>query len=159
MRKIQAFAMIEAAISLLIMGIAVSVSIMQFKTIVNTMRIFTTKEHCHIVFHAIGSYYIKHHTMPTPENLHGDFGYVPFMQLQMMEKYSYDGYGNKLLYSTGSIEYPNAFIIIKSVNKNGQTQYIDWYSKDLFFSLFQIQTAIHTPHIQEDIFELDDNFK
>ena len=144
MKSLRGFALMEAAISVLIMGIVLTVCSMQFNSLISYMRLWTTNNNHHIIACALATYLEEKYVLPQPENQNGEYGFVPFEKLKIMEKFTYDGYGNKILYSIEGNEYPSAFFVTKSIDKDGKTICVNWYTVENFKRIFGIKEANNT---------------
>lgn len=160
---LKGFSLIEASISLIIMGIISGICITQLASFTAIDKMQKTQKHCEIVINALGAYYIASDgTLPFPiDNKENGFGRVPFKKLGIMEKFAKDGYGNFLLYKVNpffnketndlnsinlgitefaGINDDKVAIILKAIDKKGNEIYKIWYSERNFKVMFPRQT-------------------
>jgi hypothetical protein len=160
--ELRGFLLVEAAVSLLIVGIVSSMCMMQLASFTAIDKMRRTQEHCNMVINALGAYFIATDgRLPEPvgETIEG-FGNVPYRELGIMEKFSMDGNGRKLLYKVnnhlrkhaedmqyiklGVDEFVGSFedkviIVLKSVDSKGDELYKIWHSERNFRNMFHIQ--------------------
>jgi hypothetical protein len=159
--EITGFLLIEAAISLLIVGIVSSMCMIQLASFTAIDRMRRTQENCNVVINALGAYFIATDgRLPDPVGEITDgFGNVPFKSLGIMEKFSMDGNGRKLLYKVNShlgrhtedMQYirlgvddfvgsyeDKVIVVLKSVDLKGSELYKIWHSERNFKNMFRI---------------------
>ncbi|MDR3030890.1 MAG: hypothetical protein LBU35_00700 [Holosporales bacterium] len=103
------FSLIEASISLLIIGLVSAIVLPQLKSILTLTRTQKTQSNIDFVIKSIGAYYLSSYKIPYPskfdlnigeqnESMKDSFGIVPFKTLGIMESFAKNGYGKWLLY-------------------------------------------------------------
>jgi prepilin-type N-terminal cleavage/methylation domain-containing protein len=164
------FSLIEVSISLLILGIISSVVMTQLNVFNKIYANQKTQSNIDFVVKAIAAYCISNDgQLPYPSSTSGNvgiqnetmkdtYGYAPFKDLGVMEKYSKDGNGRALLYrmnprfgksalsptdrTLGITEFHSDIkddkvaIIIKSQNDDGKDEIVVWYGEKSFIANF-----------------------
>lgn len=114
------FALIEVSIALLILGIITSISMGQFAVLKRLRAEQITQRNIEYIVHSLGTYYLnKHGELPFPVQSNGSgFGYIPYKNMGIMERYTKDGYGNSLLYKLNNTLLYNSKINSRVLNNN-----------------------------------------
>ncbi len=161
-KKADGFSLIEASVSLLVVGIVSCICMTQLSSFMNINKIQQTQKHYEVVVNSLGAYFIATNgSLPAPININENgFGTVPFKTLGIMEKFAKDGNGKLFLYKlnpyfgkpttnpnhinlgisefTSSYEDKIAFILA-SVDSKGHEIYKIWYSERNFKAMFPIR--------------------
>ncbi|MDR0552800.1 MAG: hypothetical protein LBG13_01770 [Holosporales bacterium] len=160
---VSGFSLIEASISLLIVGIVSSVCISQLSVFMAVNRMQKTQANCEIIVKALGTYMRVDCVLPPPVNVDSSgFGRVPFETVGIMESFAKDGNGNWILYKAnpyfgrmtadpelinlGVREFSGASgdkvaFILKSVSSTNAELYKIWYSENNFTAMFPPQNV------------------
>jgi prepilin-type N-terminal cleavage/methylation domain-containing protein len=160
-RSIRGFSLIEASISLLIVGIVSSICVSQLSMFMAVNRMQKTQTNCEIVVRALGLYMKRDGVLPGPVGADSTgFGRVPFKAIGIMESFARDGNGHWLLYKSnphfgkmvtdphlinlGISEFSGMYgdkvaFVLKSVSSTNAELYKIWYSEKNFTAMFQPQ--------------------
>ncbi|MDR2459121.1 MAG: prepilin-type N-terminal cleavage/methylation domain-containing protein [Holosporales bacterium] len=170
------FSLIEVSISLLILGIISSVVMTQLNIFNKVHTNQKTHNNIDFVVKAIAAYCMSNDDrLPFPstsgdvgiqnESMKDTFGCIPFKTLGIMEKFSKNGNGKKLLYRMNphfgqssttanvtlgisefhsDIKDDKVAIIIKSQDANGRDEIVVWYSEKSFIANFMNGTMRRT---------------
>jgi prepilin-type N-terminal cleavage/methylation domain-containing protein len=166
------FSLIEVSIALIVIGIISAINIPQ---LIMMMKIYSqqkTLSNIDFVMKSLGVYYSSADRMRLPfpsdmnkdiglqnEKLKDSFGIIPFKTLGIMEQFAKDGNGRWLLYqmshekskkSLGISDFDpkindKVFVIIKSLNTEGNTDAIVWYSEKNFGANFALKRPPQIP--------------
>lgn len=113
MKKYQAFSILEAALSILLIGIFASFIMPYWKLLNTNNNIIQTKLKANYIRKAIEGYVIRNSQVPYAGNKEGIsqegllIGYLPYKTLGISKNYQYDGFGNSFTYiANGNLTMP-----------------------------------------------------